>query len=198
MEITIKDKICKKNNIDIAHALVLGAINYGNDTVYQELIRKGYITIYNKSFRELHKQYSITNKGLESLNNIILDSDTIIEAKINVIQELAKQLRDIYPSGKMPGTSYYYKCNTTDIEKKLKSFYKRYGSTYSNEQIITATKKYVESKNGNYSYLKLLKYFIWKDEIRDGEIISTSMLADYLENEGQEESLTNDWTTELK
>ena len=96
----------------------------------------------------------------------------------------------------MPGTTYYYKGNLQDIEKKLKSFKKRYGN-YTDEDIIKATENYIKSFNGNYTYLKLLKYFIWKDEKRDGETIATSVLADWIENEGQEDCLSNDWTSTL-
>ena len=52
--------------------------------------------------------------------------------------------------------------------------------------------------NGDYTYLKLLKYFIWKSEVKDGEQVVTSILSDYIENEGQEENLRNDWTSTLR
>ena len=83
------------------------------------------------------------------------------------------------------------------IRKKLQSFFLRYPD-YTDEQVITATQKYVNSMNGNYTYLKLLKYFIWKSEVKDGEKIGTSILSEYIENEGQEDSINNDWTSELK
>ena len=120
---------------------------------------------------------------------------------INIVnlrcQNLAIKLRDIYPKGKMPGTSYYYKGNIEDIRKKLQSFFLRYPN-YTDEQIITATQKYINSMDGDYTYLKLLKYFIWKSEVKDGEQVVTSILSDYIENEGQEDSINNDWTSTLK
>ena len=61
--------------------------------------------------------------------------------------------------------------------------------------LIEATKKYIQSFNGNYTYLKLLKYFIWKDEIRDREVIQTSILADYLENKNT--TVNNNWSSTL-
>ena len=89
------------------------------------------------------------------------------------------------------------KGNIEDIRKKLQSFFLRYPD-YTDEQVITATQKYVNSMNGNYTYLKLLKYFIWKSEVKDGEQVVTSILSDYIENEGQEDNINNDWTSELK
>ena len=64
-------------------------------------------------------------------------------------------------------------------------------------QIINATKKYIESFNGDYKYAQLLKYFISKKV--DGE--KGSRLFAYIENADQED-LGNennvDWTNALK
>ena len=44
--------------------------------------------------------------------------------------------------------------------------------------------------------MRLLKYFIWKEEIKDGSKVLVSELADIIENGNQ---VTNDdWTTELR
>ena len=72
-----------------------------------------------------------------------------------------------------------------------------YGTKYTDEQIINATQKYINSFNGNYTYLKLLKYFIWKDERLKGESVQ-SLLADFIENESSEDTTNTDWTVELK
>ena len=57
--------------------------------------------------------------------------------------------------------------------------------------------------NGDYTYMRILKYFIWKDEKKlnqNGELYieETSDLASYIENEGQEDSIENDWTSTLR
>ena len=146
--------------------------------------------------------FKLQHVALEFKVNEVKQTVTAIEKfivpKFNLrCQNLAIKLRDIYPKGKMPGTNYYYKGNIEDIRKKLQSFFLRYPD-YTDEQVITATQKYVNSMNGNYTYLKLLKYFIWKSEVKDGEQVVTSILSDYIENEGQEDSINNDWTSELK
>ena len=51
--------------------------------------------------------------------------------------------------------------------------------------------------------MRILKYFIWKDEKKlnqNGELYieETSDLASYIENEGQEDSIENDWTSTLR
>ena len=83
----------------------------------------------------------------------------------------------------------------------MKKFFKLYGS-YTDEQILEAARKYVASFNGNYSYMRVLKYFIWKDEVKiDGEgnryVDEVSDLANWIENSGQANSLTSDWTSNL-
>lgn len=196
MIVNVDDKVCEANGITKDEAFILAAIQYGTEDMYNHLIKEGYITKINSSCYELNKKYTITNRGINLFSDIVLNSDRNITESSNSISELASKLREIYPTGKMPGTTYYYKGNLQDIEKKLKSFKKRYGN-YTDEDIIKATENYIKSFNGNYTYLKLLKYFIWKDEKRDGETIATSVLADWIENEGQEEELINNWTTLL-
>ena len=196
MIVNVDDKVCEANGITKDEAFILAAIQYGTEDMYNHLIKEGYITKINSSCYELNKKYTITNRGINLFSDIVLNSDKNITESSNSISELASKLREIYPTGKMPGTTYYYKGNLQDIEKKLKSFKKRYGN-YTDEDIIKATENYIKSFNGNYTYLKLLKYFIWKDEKRDGETIATSVLAYWIENEGQEEELTNNWTTLL-
>ena len=49
--------------------------------------------------------------------------------------------------------------------------------------------------NGDYTYMQLLKYFILKS-LPDGEIKSDFM--SYIENEGQEDELSDNWLTEMR
>ena len=72
---------------------------------------------------------------------------------------------------------------------------------YTDEQILQATQKYVDSFNGNYTFMRVLKYFIIKDVRKQGEEVNyveqVSELASYLENAGQEDYNKN-WTAQLK
>ena len=201
MKFVIDDTVCEKYNLTAQQVFILLALQCQNDKLYEDLIKKGLITKCNHSLFELNKKYSVINKGINLCNSVLLDSSKDTKKTINPIdircQNLAIKLRDIYPKGKMSGTNYYYKGNIEDIRKKLQSFFLRYPD-YTDEQIIIATQKYVNSMNGDYTYLKLLKYFIWKSEVKDGEQVVTSILSDYIENEGQEDSINNDWTSELK
>ena len=85
------------------------------------------------------------------------------------------------------------------IVRRLKLFFKKYENTYTDEQIIQATEKYVQGFNGNYQYMRLLKYFIFREKVgAAGEVEGDSELISYIENAGQEEYLSNDWTSTLK
>ena len=126
------------------------------------------------------------------------------------MKELAKTLRELYPEGRMidrftgKPTSYYFRCNQKEIEQKLKTFFFRYGN-YTDEDIIDATKRYVASFNGNYQQkgFRQLKYFIWKDDPKQGPdgnyVESISPLLDFLENKESEEGVvvtnSDDWLT---
>lgn len=192
----LTDKACKKHGLLLSEGLALLAISTTTDETYKSLVSKGLITKANGTMQSLNRKYSVTDKGIVLADELLADSEESIVIKEDGIKELADKLREIYPEGKMTGTSYYYRCNKTDIIKKLKSFFRRYGE-YTSEQIIEATQRYVSSFNGNYTYLRLLKYFIWKDENKDGETLQVSQLADWIENKDSVNSTNSDWTTSL-
>ena len=159
------------------------------DKITESLWTKGYL------IKDLHG-YIIEPHSFEKLQVILAECNNP-ESVNNRASLLADKLREIYPNGKIFNTNYYYRCNRQDIINKLKTFFKMYGTKYTDEQIINATQKYVNSFNGNYAYLKLLKYFIWKDERLKGESVQ-SLLADFIENESAEGTTNTDWTVELK
>lgn len=193
----LTDVACKKHGLLLSEGMALLAISTTTDDTYKSLVDKGLITKANGTMQSLNRKYSATEKGIVLADELIADSEKNIVDKEDSIKELADKLRSIYPEGKMEGTSYYYRCNKADIIRKLKSFFRRYGE-YTPEQIIEATQRYVSSFNGNYTYLRLLKYFIWKDENKDGETLQVSQLADWIENKNETNATSNDWTTTLR
>lgn len=193
----LTDIACKKHNLLLSEGIALLAISTTTDDTYKSLVDKGLITKANGTMQSLNRKYSATEKGIILADELIADSEKDIVAKEDSIKELADKLRSIYPEGKMEGTSYYYRCNKADIIRKLKSFFRRYGE-YTPEQIIEATQRYINSFNGNYTYLRLLKYFIWKDENKDGETLQVSQLADWIENKNETNATNTDWTTTLR
>ena len=193
----LTDVACRKHNLLLSEGIALLAISTTTDDTYKSLVDKGLITKANGTMQSLNRKYSANEKGIVLADELVADSEKNIAAKEDSIKELADKLRSIYPEGKMEGTSYYYRCNKADIIRKLKSFFRRYGE-YTPEQIIEATQRYISSFNGNYTYLRLLKYFIWKDENKDGETLQVSQLADWIENKNETNANNTDWTTTLR
>ena len=194
MKYFIDTEVLKTNNLSLAEFGVLLYFADRKNTKSLEdlsysLWEKGYLT------KEV-ENYSFEVHSFEKLQTILAESTN--EDSVNKrAEELADRLRSIYPKGKIPNTNYQYKSNKSDIINKLKTFVNKYGVQYTDEQIINATQKYVNSFNGNYTYLKLLKYFIWKDERLKGESVQ-SLLADFIENENVEDISNSDWTATLR
>lgn len=141
--------------------------------------------------------YELTHNGIQVLDAVILDSDEHIDKKED-LESLAVALRELYPKGKKPGTNCYWADSVGVIIRRLQNFFKRYGTHYSHEQIIEATRQYVSSFNGSYDYMKLLKYFIFKDKKGLEGVENESELATYIDNAGQISESIGDWTSELK
>lgn len=199
MTICLSKEGCQRNNITLAEALLLLAIsnNADLDAAQKELIKKGYITA---SRNDLFQQvgWRMTNKGASVIDSVIVDSDRNQKPEDN-LTALATKLKEVFPKGKKDGTNYYWADGVALIVRRLKLFFKKYGDGYTNEQIVQAAEKYVQGFNGNYQYMKLLKYFIFKEKVgANGEVEGESDLVSYIENAGQEETLRNDWATTLR
>ena len=199
MTICLSKEGCQKNSISLAEALLMLAIhnNADLDAAQKELIKKGYITA-NRDDLFQQVGWRLTNKGTEVIDSVIVDSDKKQEPNDRLVQ-LATRRKEIFPKGKKDGTNYYWADGVALIVRRLKLFFKKYGNTYTDEQIIQATSKYVEGFNGNYTYMRLLKYFIFKEKVgAAGEVEGDSELISYIENFGQEDTLSRDWNTELR
>jgi hypothetical protein len=199
MMICLSKEGYQKNNISIGEVLLLLSIhnNVDLDLAQKELIKKGYITAnMNDLFQQIG--WRLTNKGAEIIDSVIIDSDKNQQPEDKLVQ-LATRLKEIFPKGKKDGTNYYWADGVALIVRRLKLFFKKYGDAYSDEQIIQATLKYVEGFNGNYTYMRLLKYFIFKEKIgAAGEVEGDSELISYIENADQTDNFKNDWTSTLK
>ena len=197
--VCLNKKAAQQNGITIDEALLMLVIhNKANlEGAERALIQKGLITAErNDLFQQVG--WRLTNKGTEVLDSVIMDSDKEQEPQDRLIQ-LATRLKEIFPKGKKDGTNYYWADGVALIVRRLKLFFKKYGNKFTDEQIIQAAEKYVQGFNGNYQYMRLLKYFIFKEKVgANGEVEGDSELINYIENAGQEEDLRNDWATTLR
>ena len=160
------------------------------------LIQKGFITAArNENGQPIG--WRLTNEGSRMIDSVILDSSKEQEPQDRLIN-LATRLKAIFPKGKKAGTNYYWAEGVPLIIRRLKLFFRKYGNEFTDEQIVQAAEKYVEGFNGNYTYMRLLKYFIFKEKIgAAGEVEGDSELISYIENADQVDDLREDWTTQL-
>ena len=140
----------------------------------------------------------VSDKVKDLITTIIIDSDKNVIDKDSEFLELANEMRELYPKGKKEGTTYLWRGTTAEVAKKLKTLVVKYGYSFSKEQVLKATKEYVNSFNGNYKRMRLLKYFVLKSEKdADDNINIISELMSLIENEGQISEQREDWEATL-
>ena len=197
MKIEINEDICEKNGLNISELFAILLIKSCEDLskLFQSMEDKEIIV------KDLFKGYMVTQRWDDVASSILLDSEKTHQSQER-LEDLVTKLMEIFPKGKKEGTCHYFKGNKKDNILKLKKFFKLYGK-YTDQQILDAARNYVASFNGNYAYMRILKYFIWKDEIKVNSegtryVEEVSDLANWIEHAGQEDTLRNDWTVELK
>lgn len=218
MTIRLNKESAAKHGITLDEALYMIIIHnkINLELTKESLIQKGLLTAdRNETFQQIG--WRLTNRGTEVLDSTIIDSDEPKNSGDDFLLEIATKLKEIFPKGKKEGTNYYWAEGTALIVRRLKLFLKKYEEYIRNEfkeefsklnkeefnkflgnKILHAASKYVDSFNGSYRYMKLLKYFILKEKIgAAGEVEGESELMNYIENYGQEENLRDDWTSTL-
>lgn len=104
-----------------------------------------------KSIGESIKDVSIRDLGLELIG----------QSKSDNIIEFAEKFKELFPKGVKSG-GYPVRSSTADIADKLRKFFKKH--KYTQEQVLEATKRYVERKGSEgYSFMQTAVYFIEKN-----------------------------------
>ena len=189
MNITISDDLLDRNNLSLEELLYLILLDNQTveETVVSSLELKGW----------LHEGH-LTEESRQRLASVLYNEEEKPSSDLR-IDILTEQLIRIFPKGKKEGTPYYWKGNRKEIKEKLKKFFVYFGDTYTDAQILSAAQRYVDSFNGNYRFMRLLKYFIWKNDTKlttEGRTVEqVSELASYIENAGTESSHNEDWTS---
>ena len=181
MKYCIEETVAKRHHLSINE--LLGLMLFKNGCNPQQLINR--MLERELIVQDMFGNYLLTMHWDDELQKVLLESDAEIP-KDNDLNYLVGQLREIFPKGIKTGSAAW-RGNKREITLRLQKFFKIYDK-YTDEEIIAATKKYVESFNGNYTYMRILKYFILKDEVKVGEdgvryIEQVSELANFLENE---------------
>lgn len=200
MKYTINTDLCTKYELSLSEILLLMLVKSCDNV--QTLIRNALNKELIIEDTEHMGSYLVTQRWDDVMASMLIDSEIESPAQFDArLEQLALELMDIFPRGKKEGTNVYWRGNVKDTKLRLKKFFHLYGNKYSDKQIINATRNYVASFNGNYAYMRVLKYFIWKDEKKvnaEGKMFieEVSDLASFIENEGSTNE-DRDWTSTL-
>jgi hypothetical protein len=191
MNIFINEAMLEKYNLSLAEALILitSEIAEKNNTTLDYILRVMKLKNYILSDGSLNPLCLNIVKGLSKSNT---------HNKIEKIDlSFIKSLQNIFPEGKKEGTNIYWRGNSSEVRKKLEMFIAK-NPHITKDDILNAAKRYVQSFNGNYSYMRTLKYFISKNENKNGEIINSSDLLTFIENKNNKEQSFNFSNSELR
>lgn len=198
IELEVNEKECKKHGITANEAMALiylsHEVKYKED--FESLCKKGLIAASYKG-GEVYS-YTLMDVGVDVLDDITVRSSTN-EKELTNIEEVISGMQALFPEGKKDGTAQYWRGNKKELKNRLFAFFKKYGE-YEKEDILKATEKYVNAfkVQGDFKNMRLLKYFIWKRENKSGEIEESSDLLSFIENDGEEVFVNDDWTSNLR
>jgi len=202
MNYIVNEELIKSKGLLVEEVLLLMAIKvtkYPIDSIVQTLIDKKLVWINNEDGSP-----NLTLMGNDVMEKLLLAGDTAVPDETR-IKELARKVMDVYPKGGKRYFSYDrdgrkvehkipWRGNIADICKRLKKFFKIYGQ-YTDDQIIQATQNYVSLHNNGDDSMRVLGYFILKDENKIGEdgkgyVEQKSDLASFIEA-GEIENTSN-------
>lgn len=152
-----------------------------------------------------HVCYSLIEAGRRALaDNCVSNKNVLKTANKEAIRkrcdELAPKLMELYPAGKKPGTSLMWRGSSSIVSNKLQKIIEN-GSTFTDEEAISATKSYVGGFNGIYTNMRILPYFLSKNEIVGGEVKKSCDFMSYVEDlrsNPSQNSLSRDWDVALR
>ena len=191
MKYIIDEKVCEKHNLTLTEVLCLLFLKSCDGKpldVISKLINEEKLVEAELFDPDNAANLYLTPHWDDEVSAIILESDNSVPDK-DRIENLVNKMRELFPKGMKIGNSAW-RGNVRELKLRMQKFFKLYGD-YPDEAILKATKAYVDSFNGNYTYMRILKYFILKSEIKQhqnemGEIVSqvedVSELANVLDN----------------
>lgn len=163
-----------------------------------------FIKAYNQGYTIKHESnafppYTINKQGIFKTEQHFLNSEMTVTNNGESFEDIANAMREVYPSGRKAGTNYMWRDSTAVIAQRLRALVKKYKVSFTKEEAVDATKRYVAGFNGNYTYMQILKYFISKQKPISGESAEqSSQFLSYLENKEGNIVITNqDWTANL-
>lgn len=194
MNISVSEDVLKKYGLTLNEFLLLYICSRETDinNVANSLVEKG---LADKSLKE-EFIVVVSDNVKELIAAILVDSAKVVLNKNSDFMELADKMREIFPAGRKPDTTYYWRDSTQLIARKLSTLVTKFDISFTEEEALNATRRYVESFNGDYRFMQLLKYFILKTDKNTGEIKSEFMSL--LQNPEEQDTLNDNWLNEIR
>lgn len=182
MKLTVDSKVCAKHQLSVNEFLLLHLIlqNHDCNGTVKDFVQRGLLQRQNG-------KVIVPESTKLLIQQVMNESGNVSEDRLN---SLAGRMQKCFPEGKPQGSVTYYRANRREIIFSLQSFFGKYGS-FSDDDIVDATQRYVDSFHGNYRYLPVITNYIIKsektlDEMGNPVIRETSQLATQLENVNDE------------
>lgn len=160
-------------------------------TIVQSLLLKG-IGLSNPQDDSV---LFLSSSNERMVDEILSDSDSEPAKVRRNCKELAERMREVFPEGKKM-SNLYWRDSKAVVAKRLEKWFDKYPNNYTDDEIVGAARRYVESFNGQYTYMQVLPYFIFKNVNMNGIIEERSQLLSVLEN--KDETTGSNWTIELR
>ena len=193
MELNINEDVLKDTNLELSDFLVLLTLKDNYDVVsIMKRLNQDALILYNQS----KNAFFVSDEGLKLINKVIEVKQQEEKDSCDDLRELAVTLKSLFPKGIKPGTNTPWTEAVPLIMKRLETFFIKFGEQ-PYDKIVEATKKYINSFNGDYRMMRVLSYFIMKTIINnDNEKEVKSDLLTAIENlDDYGEQQSEDWTS---
>lgn len=200
MKLCFDVKECEKLKVPVDTALYIASLYLGkliSSNTFQDVCSRGLIEFDGFDLKREPINARLTQTGVDLIESIFLNSEfRLPNSEEDRFDKLAKKMQEVFPEGRKPGTKLMWRDSQPIIAKRLKAIVKKYKAVFTDEQAIEATKKYVESFNGDYQFMQVLKYFISKRNLTTGD--ETSQFLSYIENAGHEDVNNDSWRDSVR
>ena len=151
---TVDDAILREKGLSLKEALLLGAIALGDIRETANNLRDEKLIKYDG------KQFKLTSKGKELIGFVVNGRVRGI-AKEGRFDRTARKLTELYPKG-MRSAGVQWCASRRQIMQALRKFDVIYDDDWTEEEVVEATRRYVESFGEDRTYMSTLKNFICK------------------------------------
>ena len=111
----------------------------------------------------LIEDFKLTPKGSELLNALLPKKLKKQKPVFTEWKDKIEEYNNLFPKLRKEGTKVGFRSNPKELLDKFVWFFEQYPE-YDWDKVLEATKMYVESFEGDYTYMQLSKYFLKKED----------------------------------